>query len=92
MWGDTHRVTLAVSDFGGGLEEETRTFSGGENDIDVAWFCRRFCGGLQTCVDGLKEVGLDEVVSDVSGGAEDGFKGGKRVGLWEMWIYEGGQE
>lgn len=62
----THRVALAISDFGGGLEEKTGAFSGGENDIDVAGFCCGVCGGLQTGVNGLKDVCLDKVVSDVA--------------------------
>lgn len=87
---DAHRVALAVPDFGGGLEEEAGAFSGGKNDIDVAGLCCGACGGLQTRVDGLKEVRLDEVVANVTGGADDGFKS-IRV-LWEVRVYEGGEK
>lgn len=66
MW-VRYRRALVVPDFGGGLEEETGSFSGRKNDVYVSRLCRGVCGRLQTCVDGLKEVGLDEVVSDVSG-------------------------
>ena len=62
-----HRGAFAVSDFCGGLEEETGPLSGRKNDIYVSGLCCGVCGRLQTCVNGLKEVGLDEVVSDVSG-------------------------
>jgi hypothetical protein len=98
VWGDngydmnTYRVALAVSDFGGGLEEETGTFSGDKDDIDVARLCCWVCGGLQTCVHGLEEVSLDEVMTDVARGAEDGFEGRKRVWLREMWINKGCEE
>lgn len=87
---DAHRVALAVPDFGGGLEEEAGAFSGGKNDIDVAGLCCGICGGLQTRVDGLKEVRLDKVVANVTGGADDRFKR-IRV-LWEMRVYEGGKK
>jgi len=66
MW-VAYRGALVVSDFGGGLEEETGSLSGRKNDIYVSGLCCGGCGRLQTCVDCLKEVSLDEVVSDVSG-------------------------
>ncbi len=87
-----HRVALAVPDFSRGLEEKPGAFSGSENDINVARLGCGVCGGLQACVNGLKEVSLDEVVSDVAGCAKDGFKGGGCVRLREMWIHEGREE
>ena len=41
-------------------------------------------------MDGLKDVRLDKVVANVTGGAENGFKR-LRV-LWEMRIYEGSKK
>ena len=90
--GAAHRVALAVPDFSRSLEEKPGTFSGSENDIDVARLGRGVCGRLQACVNGLKEVSLDEVVSDVAGCAKDGFKGGGCVRLREMRIHEGREE
>ena len=87
-----HRGTLAISDFGGGLEEETGPLSGRKNDVDVSGLRCGVCGRLQTCVNGLKEVGLDEVVSDVSGRTQNGLEGRKRVRLWEMGIHQGCEE
>ena len=45
-WMRTHRVTLAVSDLGGGLEKEAGAFSRGKNDIDVAGLCCGVGGGF----------------------------------------------
>jgi len=45
-----HRGALAVSDFCGGLEEETGPLSGRKNDIYVSGLCCGVCGRLQTCV------------------------------------------
>lgn len=41
-------------------------------------------------MDGLKEVRLDKVVANVTGGAKNGFKR-MRV-LWKMRVYEGGEK
>lgn len=88
---DAHRVAFAVSDLSGSLEKEAGTFSGGKNDIYVAGLRCGVCGGLQTCVDRLKDVRVDKVVTYVAGGTKNGFKRGMRV-LWEMRIYEGGEK
>lgn len=70
-----HRGALAVSDFGGGLEEETGPLSGRKNDVYISGLRCGVCGRLQTCVNRLKEVSLDEVVSDVSGRTQNGLEG-----------------
>ncbi len=66
-----HRVSLAVPDFGGGLEKESGSLSGSKYDIDVAGLCCGVCGGLQPCVDRLEDVRLDEVVTYVTGGTQN---------------------
>ena len=85
-----HRVALAVPDFGGGLEKEAGALSGSKNDIDVTGLCCGVCGGLQTCVDRVKEVRLNKIVTNVTGGAKNGFK--RMRGLGEMRIDEGGEK
>ena len=76
---DAHRVALAVPDFGGGFEKEAGALPGSKNNIDFAGLCCGVCGGLQTCVNGLEDVRLDEVVAYVTGGMKYGFK--RRVGV-----------
>lgn len=83
-----HRVALAVPDFGGSFEKESRSLSGSKNNIDVAGLCCGVCGGFQPCVDGLEDVRLDKVMGYVTGGTKNGFKGGVGV-VREMRVYEG---
>ena len=87
-----YRVAFAVPDLGRGFEKKTWTFPGGKDNIDIVRLCCSVRGGLQTCVDGLKDVSLDEIVTNITGGTEDGFEGGTRCGLREMWIDEVGEK
>jgi len=88
---DAHRVALAVPDFGRRLEKEAGAFSGRKNDIEVARLCCGVRGGLQTCLDRLKDVRLDKIVTYVTGGMKNGVKRRMR-GLREMRIYERGEK